>query len=89
MKPVDGAAIWQLKATHGLPLDFALANLADHEEVPTWDALVAAARKDGTNMKRFGRDLRAAIRDAYPPDTANAICARMPTVFPEFPTESV
>jgi hypothetical protein len=62
---VSGEEIWRLKATHGLPLDFALMELARHDAVPAWDQLLAAARRDGTNMPRLVRELSFSVREAY------------------------
>ena len=58
MKVIDGKTIWQLKATHGLPLDMALMLCAKHGVVPSWDDLMKAALADGANMGRLVRELQ-------------------------------
>lgn len=73
MKLVDGAEIWRVKATHGLPLDFALEALAKRDAVPTWPDLFAAARRDGANIPKLVRELRFFVREAYAPDVASKI----------------
>jgi hypothetical protein len=75
---VDGASIWSLKATHGLPLDFALGRLAQAGLVPTWDRLIEAARRDAVNISKLIRELQFFVREAYSPDDAAVICARLP-----------
>lgn len=77
MTVVDGAAIWSLHATHGFPIEFSLAALADRNAVPSWDRLMNAARADGVHMIRFMRRLEEAIMDAYPPDISRMIYARL------------
>jgi hypothetical protein len=77
MHLVDGAEIWRVKASRGLPLDFAFERLAQSDAVPTWDDLIAAARRDGANIPRLVRELQFFVREAYRPEVAGEINARL------------
>ena len=65
MKTISGATLWQLKATHGLPLDMILLKCAQAGLTPEWLGLLDAARKDGANMKALCNELRFDIKEAY------------------------
>ena len=65
MKIIPGATLWQLKATHGLPLDMIMLKCAKEGFVPEWLGLLNAALKDGANMKTLCNELRFDIKEAY------------------------
>lgn len=77
MTVIDGADVWALSATIGLPLEMSLSLLCDKDCVPSWDRLLEAAQKDGTNMSRLLRRLHEMVGDAYPPDAAAVIRERL------------
>ena len=77
---IDGALLWRLKATHGLPLDFALERLAQAKRVPTWDAFFRAARRDGAKVPRLVRELRFFVREAYAAEIAHILTARLEVI---------
>lgn len=75
---VDGAEVWKLHATHGLPLEISIPMLADAGHIPTWDRLVEAAERDGTNRERLMRRLHDIVGDAFDVGTAAAIREALP-----------
>lgn len=77
MKVVSGAEVWRWHATHGVPLEISLPMLADKGLVPTWDALLDSARKDGANEKTLIRRLQSAALDAYGRDDGSVISERL------------
>lgn len=68
MKTISGATLWQLKATHGLPMDMILMRCAQDGFIPEWRGLIDAAQKDGANMKTLCNELRFDIKEAYGAD---------------------
>lgn len=74
---IDGEKVWELSATHGFPLEFTLADLAAHNKIPTWDRLILAAKKDGTNLIRFLPKLKDMITDAYPIEVSKIVCNKL------------
>lgn len=82
---VDGAAVWRLSATHGLPLELALSLLADDGRIPTWDRLLDAAAADGAHIPRLGRRLQDVISDAYAPEDAAEIRRRLTLLLTRYP----
>lgn len=77
MTLIDGALVWKMKATHGLPLDMALVVLAKQGMVPTWDRLFDAAEKDGTNIPKLIRECQFYVKEAYFEPDAKAINSRL------------
>ena len=73
MQTIDGARIWQIKATHGLPLDMAIQRCASRGFVPTWLELLDAAERDGANIPVLIRELQYCVTEAYEPDFARAV----------------
>ena len=47
MKAFDGAALFELKATHGFPLDFAIDRITEAGVGIDWNGFVEAARMNG------------------------------------------
>jgi hypothetical protein len=80
MRIIDGELVWSMKATHGVPLDFVLQQLAAADTVPAWDGLFSAALRDGANLDKLVRELNFFVREAYRADIAEQINARMPMV---------
>lgn len=70
---VDGAGIWKLHATYGIPVEIGLLVAERKGYIPTWDTLITAARKDGTNIPRLKRRLVAAASDTYPKHISQAV----------------
>jgi alanyl-tRNA synthetase len=70
MTVIDGKIVWNLHATHGLPVEVSLELLARCGLVPSWDRLLTAAQADGTNIARLKSRLSDAIADAYPAHAA-------------------
>lgn len=51
---MSGKEFWDLRATHGLPLDFLVDELCGLRGIyPKWDEVLAAAAKDGANLKKL------------------------------------
>ena len=73
MELIDGAYLWHLKATHGLPLDMAIMKCAQHDRIPTWLDLLRAARRDGANIDVLIRELQFCVREAYPQPVADEV----------------
>jgi alanyl-tRNA synthetase len=78
MNILDGKVIWSLHATHGFPLEISIPMIADKGFVPSWDRLLNAAKKDGTNIDRLVGRLQDIARDAYAEPTSNIIAERLP-----------
>ena len=62
---VDGAVVWQLHATHGLPLDVSIPILLARGDVLTWEPLLRAARADGADPVAVLDRCAAAVRDSH------------------------
>ena len=77
MKLVDGAAVWRVKAQDGLPLEFALAFLFDHGEIPVWSDLLWAARMDGANITRLAREIVQQTKGVYPEELHSVLRTRL------------
>ena len=82
MNLIDGAVIWKIKATHGLPLDFALTRLAQLDAVPTWDRLIESASRDGADIPKLVRELQFFVKEAYAPEVAHEINNRLEAISP-------
>ena len=65
MRIISGSDVWQLHATHGLPLEDSLAKLASEQIVPSWDEFFVAARNDGANLRTLQARVSFAVKDAY------------------------
>lgn len=77
MMPFNGARLWYIKATLGLPLDWALTILAREGFVPSWVDLLRAAARDGANIPKLVRELQFYVREAYPADYAKEVNMRL------------
>lgn len=77
---MDGAEVWALGATHGLPMEVYFIAMAERHAVPDWASFYAAAMHDGTNLDRLTLRVAAAVRDSYDRNDAEYICERLPLV---------
>ena len=68
-----GDRIWNMHGTHGVTLDICLVELANKGYIPTWDTLMKAAKKDGTNVERLKKRICQISEDAYPKRVADVI----------------
>ena len=67
-KPLfDGALLFSLKATHGLPLDFAVGRIFDEDFAVDWVEFVKAARRNGWLDAQIFDAVRYALLDAGAP----------------------
>jgi alanyl-tRNA synthetase len=73
MMLIDGAVIWKLKATHGMPLDMTLDLFWSRRMLPTWAPLLKAAQKDGANIERLVKEIRQIVSNTYPTKIADHI----------------
>lgn len=74
---LDGAKLWNIKATHGLPLDMALAAMAGQNCLPTWESLFRAALADGANLEKLARELMFFCREVYAPQVAQVLVEKL------------
>jgi hypothetical protein len=77
MKLMSGKTVWSMKATHGMPLDFVLQQMAKTGWVPRWDELYESANADGANLEKLTRELQFYVKEAYPAEVAEAINERL------------
>lgn len=55
---ISGKDFWELKATHGLPLNFLYDELIDQRNIyPKWDEVYALAKADGCDIAKLTREL--------------------------------
>ncbi len=52
---IDGQRVWEWHATHGVPVEFTIPELAKRGYIPTWYKLLIAAMYDGVNIPRLIR----------------------------------
>ena len=87
-KPLfDGAELFELKATHGFPLDFVLDRIINEEGWAIhWPGFIDAARRNQWPDYRTLRVAKEALIDAYlPRGMADAIEARFKLYVLEHP----
>jgi len=75
---IQGERVWEIHATHGFVLDICLVELANEGYIPTWDTLLTAAQKDGTNIPRLVKRICQIAEDAYPKRVADVIKDKLP-----------
>ena len=80
MKPISGALVWTLHATHGLPFEISIPMLAERGLVPTWHDVLCAASKDGCQWTVLIPRLQDAAMDSYPQDYARVVCERLQAI---------
>ena len=61
----DGWKLFDLKAQHGLPLDFAVAAIADRGFVVEWPSFIRRARENGWFDFQTIKVISQAVSDAY------------------------
>ncbi len=67
-----------MHGTHGFVLDICLVELANKGFIPTWDTLLIAADKDGTNIPRLVKRICQIAEDAYPKEVCDIIKDKLP-----------
>lgn len=77
-KLIDGEEVWRWHATHGIPLEFTIPEIAKLGFVPVWDKLLLAAMKDGANIPKLIRRLQGIAIDSYPHDFAKVVQKKLP-----------
>jgi hypothetical protein len=75
---IDGKVVWDLHATHGLPIEFSIPIIALRGQVPTWESFFRAAKTDGANLRRLADRVAMAVKDSYPRDFALEVEKRLP-----------
>ena len=75
----DGAVLFELQATHGLPLSFALDRIINQQNMAvSWLSFLEAARKNGRKDSNTIRDLRYSLEDAdVPKDIREGVLSRL------------
>jgi len=81
MTPINGALVWSLHATHGLPLEISIPMLAERGFVPTWCDILCAAARDGCQWTVLIPRLQDAVADSYPQDYANVVRDRLQIIY--------
>lgn len=78
MQIFPGALLFDLRSTHGLPLDFALDRIMNVEHMPVeWPGFIEAARANGWwDFQTFEVVQHALIDAQVPRDTTHAILQR-------------
>ena len=61
----EGRKLFDLKAQHGLPLDFALSVIVDRGLVVEWPSFIRRARENGWYDFQTIKAISAAVVDAY------------------------
>ena len=64
MLQVAGWFLFDLKATHGLPIDFALDKIMEHKATVEWPSFIERARKCGRWDFQTYRELSHALEDS-------------------------
>jgi hypothetical protein len=76
---IDGKLIWEMHATHGLPIEFCLVICQYKGLIPTWEPLLRAAHADGSNLRRLVDRIIAAVNDAgYSKDVVTNVTNQLP-----------
>ena len=76
-KLIDGKLIWEMHATHGLPIEISIPLAAQEHLMPTWMELLYAASDDGAKWHLIIPRLKESICDGYEDAEAQEICARL------------
>ena len=69
---IAGSILFQLKATHGLPLDMALDRVIDAGLSVEWPSFIEEARKNGWPDFQTFDALRYGLQDAFIPQSAKS-----------------
>ena len=77
---IRGDVVWKMHGTHGFVIDVCLVELAKRGFIPTWDTLLKAAEKDGTNIPRLVQRICQTAEDAYPKRVADVIKEWLPKI---------
>ena len=82
-KLIDGGEVWKWHATHGIPVEFTIPELAKRGFTPTWDKLLTAAMYDGADVPKLIRRLQGIAVDSYSHDFAKVIQMKLPWLIGE------
>jgi hypothetical protein len=74
---IDGAKVWEMHATHGLPLEVTLMELGRRDIMVSWHELLEAASRDGAGWDTLIPRLQFAVREAYPQALSEVINERL------------
>ena len=79
-KLIDGKAIWEMHATHGLPIEISIPMAASMSYMPTWLDILCAASDDGAKWGILIPRLKDCAMDAYESDVAKEICKKLNSI---------
>ena len=82
-KLIDGEKVWFWHATHGIPIEFSIPEIAKRGYIPTWDKLLIAAMHDGADIPKLIRRLQGIAVDSYSYDFAKVIQTKLPWLIGE------
>lgn len=77
---MDGRKVWEMHATHGLPLEVSLMELGRKGIMVTWLDLLEAASRDGADWCTLIPRLQFAVKEAYPEADADVINTRLDNI---------